>query len=130
MGHPFTALTLDVVLLLAPASHAVSTASEDRTIIFGSAHGSVSAPEDYAAARYVIARHIDDIIPAPAAGTALPRQSVRGTVSVIDERNDRLALRLPNDGSEDFKVKFRTASCSTRFVSAMRSKPAWRTAEA
>ena len=79
MGHPFTALTLGVVLLLAPASHAVSTASEDRTIIFGSAHGSVSAPEDYAAARYVIARHIDDIIPALPAGTALPTVPMTST---------------------------------------------------
>jgi protein-tyrosine-phosphatase len=60
------------------------------------------ATKDYAAARDVIAHHIDDLIPALA---ALPEQMVRGMVTAIDERNDRIALRLPNDGSEDFKVE-------------------------
>ena len=63
------------------------------------------ATKDYAAARDVIAHHIDDLIPALAALTAHPKQTVRGMVTAIDERNDRIALRLPNDGSEDFKVE-------------------------
>lgn len=63
------------------------------------------ATEDYAAARDVIAHHIDDLIPALAALTASPEQTVRGMVTAIDERNARIALRLPNDSSEDFKVE-------------------------
>jgi protein-tyrosine-phosphatase len=63
------------------------------------------ATKDYAAARDVIAQHIDDLMPALAALAALPEQMVRGMVTAIDERNDRIALRLPNDSSEDFKVE-------------------------
>ena len=63
------------------------------------------ATKDYAAARDVIARHIDDLIPALVALTARPEQIVRGMVTAIDEPNDRIALRLPNDDSEDFKVE-------------------------
>jgi hypothetical protein len=78
MKHPFTVLTLGVVLELALPAYAASTAPEDKTIV---------------------------IISAPAARTAPPQQTVRGMVTAIDERNDRIALRLPNDSSEDFKVE-------------------------
>jgi protein-tyrosine-phosphatase len=63
------------------------------------------ATKDYAAARDVITRHIDDLIPTLAALAAHPKQTVRGMVTAIDERNDRITLRLPNDESEDFKVE-------------------------
>jgi protein-tyrosine-phosphatase len=195
MKHPFTVLTLGVVLLLAPPAYAASTAPEDKTIIFVCIHGSVKsqiaaayfnrlarerglpytavprgievdaaipasirnglnsdglaptdevprpltaaeagraakvvafdavpddkrgaaevsywsdvppATKDYAAARDVIAHHIDDLMPALAALTTRPELIVRGMVAAIDERNARIALRLPNDSSEDFKVE-------------------------
>ena len=63
------------------------------------------ATKDYAAARDVIAHHIHDLIPALAALTARPELIVRGIVTAIDERNARIASRLPNDRSEDFKVE-------------------------
>jgi protein-tyrosine-phosphatase len=64
-----------------------------------------AATKDYVAARDVITRHIDDLIPALAALTERLKQTIRGMVTAIDERNDRIALRLPNDDSEDFKVE-------------------------
>jgi protein-tyrosine-phosphatase len=62
------------------------------------------ATKDYAAARNVIARHIDDLMPALAALTARPG-TVRGMVAGTDEGRDRITLRVPNDDSEDFRIE-------------------------
>jgi protein-tyrosine-phosphatase len=63
------------------------------------------ATRNYAAARDVIARHIDDLVPALAALTARPGQTVRGMVAGTDEGRDRITLRVPNDDSEDFRIE-------------------------
>jgi Cu/Ag efflux protein CusF len=62
------------------------------------------ATKDYAAARDVIVHHIDDLIPA-LTERSRPRETLRGVVAGIDERNDRLTLRLAKDASADFKVQ-------------------------
>jgi Cu/Ag efflux protein CusF len=64
----------------------------------------VPATKNYAEARDVIMRHIDNLVPAP---VERPRrqEKVRGTVTGIDERNDRITLRLASDSSGDFRVQ-------------------------
>jgi arsenate reductase (thioredoxin) len=62
------------------------------------------ATKDYAAARDVIVRHIDDLIPA-LAERPRPRETLRGVVTGIDERNDLITLRLASDVSADFRVQ-------------------------
>ena len=63
-----------------------------------------AATKDYAAARDVIVRHIDDLVPT-LAERARPQEILRGVVAGIDERNDRITLRLTRDSSSDFKVQ-------------------------
>ncbi|HEY7843280.1 MAG TPA: hypothetical protein VID30_06340 [Bradyrhizobium sp.] len=62
------------------------------------------ATRDYAAARDVIVHHIDDLIPSL---SERPRsqETLRGIVTGVDERNDRLSLRLATGASADFKVQ-------------------------
>jgi len=62
------------------------------------------ASRDYAAARDVIVRHIDDLVPA-LAEWARVRETLRGIVTGVDERNDRLTLRLATNATSDFKVQ-------------------------
>jgi Cu/Ag efflux protein CusF len=64
----------------------------------------VPATKNYTEARDVIMRHIDNLVPAP---VERPRrqEKVRGTVTGIDERNDRITLRLASDSSGDFRVQ-------------------------
>ncbi len=62
------------------------------------------ATKDYAAARDVIVHHIDDLIPA-LTERPRPQETLRGVVAGIDERNDRITLRLARDASADFKVQ-------------------------
>ena len=62
-----------------------------------------TAMKDYDASRDVIV-HIDDLV------TALterprPQETLRGVIISIDERNDRITLRLGRDVSADFKVQ-------------------------
>jgi protein-tyrosine-phosphatase len=63
------------------------------------------ATKNYVAARDVIARHIDDLVPALAADAAPSKEAVRGVVTAVDERNDRIALRLSNGNIEALKVQ-------------------------
>jgi protein-tyrosine-phosphatase len=62
------------------------------------------ATKDYAAARDVIVRHIDDLVPALAA-RARPQETLRGVVTAVDERNDEITLRSTSDVTTDFKVQ-------------------------
>jgi protein-tyrosine-phosphatase len=62
------------------------------------------ASRDYAAARDVIVRHIDDLVPALAA-RAKPRQTLRGVVTAADEQNDRVTLRLAPDVTAELNVQ-------------------------
>jgi len=63
------------------------------------------ATRNYAAARDAIARHIDDLVPALASAAGRSRQAVRGAVAATDEASGRIALRLANDDSEDFRIE-------------------------
>jgi hypothetical protein len=56
-----------------------------------------------------------DLVPPPAVVPARPAQTVRGMVTAIDERNDRISLRLPTDVSEDFRVQDGLVFNSVRF---------------
>ena len=62
------------------------------------------ATKNYAEARDVILRHIDELVPAL---SERPRhqETVQGTVTGVDERNDRITLRLASDSSDDFRVQ-------------------------
>lgn len=62
------------------------------------------ATKNYADARDVILRHIDDLVPAL---VERPRrqETVQGTVTAIDERNDRITLQLAADTSGNFRVQ-------------------------
>jgi protein-tyrosine-phosphatase len=62
------------------------------------------ATKNYLAARDVIVHHIDDLVPA-LAEPARPQETLRGVVTDIDERNDRITLRLTKGVSSDFKVQ-------------------------
>jgi protein-tyrosine-phosphatase len=62
------------------------------------------ASKDYLAARDVIVHHIDDLVPA-LAEPARPQETLRGVITGIDERNDRISLRLAKGASNDFKVQ-------------------------
>jgi arsenate reductase (thioredoxin) len=63
------------------------------------------ATKNYVAARDMIARHIDDLVPALAADAAPSKEGVRGVVTAVDERNDQIALRLSNGSIEALKVQ-------------------------
>jgi protein-tyrosine-phosphatase len=60
------------------------------------------ATKDYTAARDVIVHHIDDLIPA-LAEQPRPQETLRGVITGIDERSDRITLRLASDASADFR---------------------------
>jgi protein-tyrosine-phosphatase len=62
------------------------------------------ATKDYVAARDVIVHHIDDLVPTLVAKVQ-PHETLRGMVTNIDERNDRITLRVSADASRDFKVQ-------------------------
>ncbi len=62
------------------------------------------ALKDYAAARDVIVHHIDSLVPA-LTDRARARETLHGIVTGIDERNDRLTLRLATNATSDFKVQ-------------------------
>jgi len=62
------------------------------------------ATRNYDAARDAIVHHIDDLIPA-LTERPRPQETLRGVVTGIDERNDRITLRLAKDASADFKVQ-------------------------
>jgi len=56
------------------------------------------------AAHDAIVHHIDDLVPA-LTERARPRQTLRGVITGIDERNDRLTLRRASNATSDFKVQ-------------------------
>jgi len=62
------------------------------------------AMKDDVAARDVIKHHIDDLVPKLAMRTR-PQETFHGVVTAIDERNDRITLRLAKDASSDFRVQ-------------------------
>jgi protein-tyrosine-phosphatase len=62
------------------------------------------AMKDYVAARDVIVRHIDQLVPA-LVERPRPRETLHAKVTGIDERNDRITLRAGADASRDFKVQ-------------------------
>ena len=62
------------------------------------------ATGNYADARDVIVHHIDDLI-ANLPARPRPQETMRGVVTGVDERNDRITLRLGKDASSDFQVQ-------------------------
>jgi protein-tyrosine-phosphatase len=62
------------------------------------------AMKDYVAARDVIKHHIDDLVPRLGMRTR-PQETFHGVVTAIDERNDRISVRLAKDASSDFRVQ-------------------------
>jgi len=65
------------------------------------------ATKDYAAARDVIVRHIDTLVPT-LVSTAPANETLRGVVASVDERNDTISVRLqssPTGAAQDFKVQ-------------------------
>jgi hypothetical protein len=92
----------------APALAADANAdANNKTIVFVYLHGSVKSQMAAAhdvAARDVIVSHIEDLIPTLPVRPR-PQQTLRGVVTGIDERNDRITLRLSNEVASDFKVQ-------------------------
>lgn len=65
------------------------------------------ATKDYAAARDVIVRHIDTLVPT-LVSTAPVNETLRGVIASVDERNDTISVRLqssPTGAAQDFKVQ-------------------------
>jgi protein-tyrosine-phosphatase len=62
------------------------------------------ATRDYAAARDAIVHHIDNLVPA-LAEKAHPQETLLGVITAIDERNDRISVRLIPDNNSVFKVQ-------------------------
>jgi Cu/Ag efflux protein CusF len=61
-------------------------------------------PPDHAVARDAIVHHIDNLVPA-LAERARPQETLRGVITGVDERSDRIGLRLPSDTIGEFKVQ-------------------------
>ena len=80
------------------------------------------AMKDYAAARHIIARHLDHLVGALAERA---RQTLQGFVTAVDERNDRISVRLRSDTVEDFKVQD-GPSCNA-VATAIVTSSRWRT---
>jgi protein-tyrosine-phosphatase len=59
---------------------------------------------DYAAARDAIVHHIDNLVPVLAEKLP-PRQTLQGVITAIDERGDRITVRLVPDNSSEFRVQ-------------------------
>jgi hypothetical protein len=57
----------------------------------------------------------DNLVPASAAVSERPAQTLRGMIAAVDERNDRISLRLPTDVNEDLKVQDGLVFNSVRF---------------
>ncbi len=62
------------------------------------------ATRDYAAARDAIVQHIDNLMPALAA-KGVPQETLQGIITAIDERNDRVSVKLAAENSKDFRVQ-------------------------
>jgi Low molecular weight phosphotyrosine protein phosphatase len=62
------------------------------------------AMKDYVAARDVIAHRIDDLLPVLATRTR-PQETLRGTITAVDERNDMISIRLAPDSAADLRVQ-------------------------
>ena len=62
------------------------------------------AMKDYVAARDVIVSHIDHLVPALAVRPR-PQETLQGVVTAVDERNDRITVRLRSGTTEDFRVQ-------------------------
>jgi hypothetical protein len=62
------------------------------------------AIKDYVAARDAIVSHIDHLVPA-LERRARPQETLQGVVTAVDERNDRITVRLTSDATEDFRVQ-------------------------
>jgi len=60
------------------------------------------AMKDYVAARDVIVSHIDRLLPALA---ARPQEELRGVIAAVDERNDRITVRLTSGTTEELRVQ-------------------------
>ena len=85
----------------------VNTDANNKTVVFVCLHGSVKsqmAAAHDAAARDVVVGHIEDLIPTLPVRPR-PQQTLRGVVTGMDERNDRMTLRLSKDVTADFKVQ-------------------------
>lgn len=63
-----------------------------------------SAIKNSIAAREVIVRHLDNLVPVLMTH-ARPREMLQGVVIAVDERNDRITVRLTSDTTEDFRVQ-------------------------
>jgi protein-tyrosine-phosphatase len=59
---------------------------------------------DYAAARNVITRHIDDLAPR-LAQQSNPRETLQGTITAVDERSGRITVQVDSGTDTDFKVQ-------------------------
>jgi len=62
------------------------------------------AIKDYVAARDVIVSHIDRLVPA-LAERPRPQETLQGVVTAVDERNDRITVRLASNTTEVFRVQ-------------------------
>jgi len=80
------------------------------------------ATRDYAAARDVIIRHLDTLVPTLVA-TAPANETLRGVVASVDERNDKISVRLQSpatgETTEDFKVQDGLIFNAVRFGDAV-----------
>jgi protein-tyrosine-phosphatase len=80
------------------------------------------ATKDYAAARDVIVRHIDTLFP-KLVSTRPINPTFRGVVASVDERNDRISIRLQSsetvETTEDFKVQDGLVFDAVRFGDAV-----------
>jgi Cu/Ag efflux protein CusF len=88
MKHAFALLGLGIMWFVAAPAHA----------------SDATATRDYAAARDAIVHHIDNLVPA-LAEKAHPQETLQGVITAIDERNDRISVRLVPDNNSEFKVQ-------------------------
>jgi Cu/Ag efflux protein CusF len=133
MKHPLTLLALGAALLLSLPVRAadidwktVDAALGKNAAVSGEAFDTVPderkgasvvtywsdvppATKDYEAARDVIIRHIDNLVPS-LASQASTQETLTGIVANVDERNDKITVRFPSAGTAgavtgDFKVQ-------------------------
>jgi Cu/Ag efflux protein CusF len=79
------------------------------------------ATKDYVAAREAIVVHIESLVPTLA--TTASATSLKGVVASVDERNDRISIRLQStatgETTEDYKVQDGLVFDAVRFGDAV-----------
>jgi hypothetical protein len=104
MRYAFAVLALSIVLQQATTAEADGAAKVVAFNIVSDDRCGMTEVTYLAEVQPAIAHYIDSLPPALSA-RARPQKALKGVVTIIDERNDRITVRLTSDVTADFKVQ-------------------------